>query len=670
MFETPLALLALAAVGVPVVAHLLRRRDLRTVELPTIALLSRAQAASRRRVRLVDRLLLLCRVLCVAALALALAGPFTARHVAFGDGRPASVAIVVDDSMSMSRRGADSETLLEEAARRAARAAAALPSGSEITLVLAGAPARVVVRRASDAEPVLAALDGLPPTSARGTDLAGAVRSATRELGSGTLPRRRLLVLSDFARHGRLDEAPSPSPDVEATWIRVGPEEGEDNRFVGAALAIPDPTTPGRASVRVSVRELGASAGPRTVRLRRGSTELAEARVELTEGIGRSTLHADLPADGDPSAEVAIDGADALPEDDRRGVLLRAPTALRVLLVDGDPHASRHQDEVAFLARALERAPRRDGVIGWRTVDPDTVSTGTLTDVDVVVLANVPSASRVLVDRLRTFVDQGGGLLVSPGDRVDARVLASTLGPLLPARPRPATAQEEQIGLASPPGLEPAWDTAGLSLVRTWRRLLLEAESTAEVVLTFPDGHPALLLGRHGDGRTALLATTIDDDWTDLPYRPGFLPLLVQVVHRLAPGGRVPERDISPGEAVTLSAPPGADRLRVLTPTGRAIDLASAPTPIELRNTEEAGVYRVQVAAAGEPLRDDPRAAFLVAPPAAESDLSTDPLPAGADGDAEDAAGSLVRVPLAPWLFLFAGLLLLAEGGLRLARRG
>ena len=100
-FAAPWALLALAAVALPVIAHLLRRRDVPVRPLPTIALLRKADVASRRRVRVVDRVLLASRIALIALAALALAAPYASATLAWGDGRVASVAIVIDDSMSM-----------------------------------------------------------------------------------------------------------------------------------------------------------------------------------------------------------------------------------------------------------------------------------------------------------------------------------------------------------------------------------------------------------------------------------------------------------------------------------------------------------------------------------------------------------------------------------------
>src|SRR6185295_20018843 len=113
------------------------------VALPTIVLLERARVRTRRRARIVDVLLLCLRVAIVLAGALAVAAPYSVVRLAWGDGTRASVAIVLDDSLSMARREGG-RTLLATARDRAATIVASLPEGSEVSLVLAGAPPRVI----------------------------------------------------------------------------------------------------------------------------------------------------------------------------------------------------------------------------------------------------------------------------------------------------------------------------------------------------------------------------------------------------------------------------------------------------------------------------------------------------------------------------------------------
>ena len=77
----------------------------------------------------------------------------------------------------------------------------------------------------------------------------------------------------------------------------------------------------------------------------------------------------------------------------------------------------------------------------------------------------------------------------------------------------------------------------GLTAARFFQYLLLEpsAENPGRsVILRYESGAPALVEAEVGRGRVLLLTTTVDREWTDLPIRPGFLPLIQEAARRLA----------------------------------------------------------------------------------------------------------------------------------------
>jgi hypothetical protein len=312
-------------------------------------------------------------------------------------------------------------------------------------------------------------------------------------------------------------------------------------------------------------------------------------------------------------------------------------------------------------------APAGDGAIAYRTVDPDTLASQDLSGFDVVVLANAPPPPPHVARRLVELVQNGGGLLVAAGDNVQPRPYVARIGEILPARPRADAPLDPPLTLSGAEGarIVSGIDT-GLDAVRARRRLLLEPPGPdGHVELAFEDGAPALAVGTYGAGRTAILAVTLDDDFSDLPYRPGFLPLVVRLLRDLSSRGEVPDRAIAPGESVTISPPPGATRVVVIDPAGERHE-RDATGPIEITETDLAGAWRVQVSTSSAPLADDVRSAFVVAPPAEESDLASAELPTfDADEEGATESGAVVRRSAAPWLFLLAGLLVLLEALLR-----
>jgi hypothetical protein len=700
----PWALLGLLAAALPIIAHLVRRRDLPVVALPTLALLMRARAESRRRARVVDLLLLAVRVLIVVAAAVGLAGPYRTERLAYGDGRLATVAIVVDDSASMGVRGGarpaapsaagaptppapwpSGETALARAVARADAAIDALPHGSEVAVVLAGAPARVLVARTAaldEARRAIRALAAAP--CVRGTDLVGALALAARELAGGRHAARRLLLLSDLAAHAAAG-ALEPPEDVTVDVERVGVAGGSVTNVAIAEVDVAeDPADPARVSVAVEVRAWGDPGGARRLRLARDGETLAEAEVALVGGAGRAVLSAPLPREGDPRAWLVLEGGDALAADDRRGVLLRGRATLRALLV-GPPGALREA------GRALDVAPAAEGRLDRRSVDEDAATPADVARADVVVLAASRPPSPALARALVEHVDRGGGLLVAPTGDVDVRLLARALEGTLPVDVDGGAQAGPTVGLREGPGAA-RWgvDATGVRRAEASRRLALGRPAAgADVVLGWEDGAAALVIGGRGAGRVALLGTSLDESWTDLPLRPGFPALLLRAVRALGPYGPGVGATVAPGAAAELAWPPGAARLLVTTPSGAqhtltppAPSAGGAGTAPRFALTAEPGPYRVEVDAGGGRVRDLPRLAFVVATPSAESDLSPGDGPRarggaleGAAAGAEGAGGegapatTTVRRDLAPLAWLLAGVFAVLEGALRLRLR-
>ena len=669
--ETPLALLGLLAAALPWLAHRIRRRDLVPRPLPTFELLRRGEAKKRRSSGLTDTLLLLLRIAIVTAASLVLTAPFATARLTFGDGGIASAAIVIDDSLSMSR----TETrgpLLRQARARAEQALSSLPRGSEITIVGAGEPPRVLLRRTTDLGAARLLLSNLPESSVRANALPGAISLAATQLDGAKHPTRRMLVLSDFATHTGLRPEDVQLDGVGVQLERVGGATSATNVRFASVRALPDPTTPGKASVSIELQAFGEAPQRIPVSVKSAGREVGRVEIAISGGRGQGTLHVPLPAPGaDPTALLHIEALDALDADDTAGVLLRATDAVTVLLVNGDPQPASDRDELHYAARALRLTQDTRGSMLVRSVDATALADVTISHADVIVLANVEAPDAAAARRLIEFVTQGGGLVIAAGDRIDPRRYQAVLGELLPCRIR-ARAVGREVGLQAPVAsrLLPQGG-AGLAQVKSSGRLMLECKD-AEVPLRFEDAAPMVALGARGRGRTALLATTLDTDWSDLPLRPGYLPLLSQLV-RGAANAEAPSRSkVAAGSRVTLAVPPQAVRLEVLAPDGarRSFDDLSGKATVELTETALAGPYRVLAAGADGTLADVSRGAFVAELPAAESDAT--PLANVEQWPARGTAGSarsVVRNPLRGFVAWAFALLVLVEGVLRLPPR-
>ncbi|MBI5016425.1 MAG: BatA domain-containing protein [Deltaproteobacteria bacterium] len=616
-FARPGFLWGLLGIGLPILIHLLGRRQVRTVPIGTLRFLERAQARAAARWRLRRLLLLLARAAALGCLALLFAGPGCREEGAAAG--PATWVLLLDTSPSMAAaRGAAScldrakealVAVLDRADPRDRFLLVTTREGDEAPWRRGFTADAAGIRRAVRASEIsygvhradralgraLRLLEGTEGGRAVfATDLQASAWGPERVPGAGRVPLRLVDV---------------GLPDAVNVWV----ERVEEAASGGEA---------GTVAVRLGTS--GTRPGPaarRTVRLRLDDGQAAAAFTSGTE----ATFRVRPPA-GVHAGEVSVEPGGDLALDDRAAFVGRGSGKVRLLLVNGDPRGFEIRDELFFVRRALAPGARLGERFEAREVGAAELSARDFDGVEVALLANPGPVSPAAAARLRERVEAGMGVLVSSGDRWKAGEGAGALAEVLaaPLRDRiaippndPSRKPYEGLDAESLSGpLAPFRDrTAGdLSRVRVWTYWIPEARAPgplpAQVIGRLDNGAPLLLDRALGRGHTLLLTTTIDRDGADLCLQPAFIPWLERVL--LYAAGRLRPR-VAPW--VAAGAPvafpyrsevavegPGARRA-AWSPGGPAF---VPPVP---------GVYRVREA--GSPVD-----AFAAGIEPAESDLT------------------------------------------------
>jgi aerotolerance regulator-like protein len=330
-FLHPWLLVGLAAAGIPIVLHLLERREPPTVVFPAVRYLIAATERHQRRLRLQNWLLLLLRTLLIVFLVLAAAGPtMPARHVA--GHAPSALVLIVDNSASSGAivQGTPRLASLRAAAGRVL--AQATPDDAIWLITADGSPQR------GDPRALSAVVDRLVP-SPRRLDLGAALSAAGEVLAPEKLPGEVVLATDLQAT------AVSPAQlDVPVLVIRPA---GPPPRNVGiAALSLGDQPWPQEGG-HVLVGLTGDSGAPVPV-----SVHIGDRAGRQALGAVNGTVNLTLP--GAPpgwwSLTAELD-PDELRADDRRVGLVRIAPAARVRWDAGERY-------VAAAANVLERNRR------------------------------------------------------------------------------------------------------------------------------------------------------------------------------------------------------------------------------------------------------------------------------------------------------------------------
>ena len=683
-FLAPLMLIGAIAIAVPIIIHLIGRERAKVVRFAAVDFLFATKRRTARKLRLRERLLLAVRVLVCIAVPLALAKPFMScqREGPAVRRGPQAAVLVIDDSFATGYI-VDGKTLLATEIAEAQKLLPQLGPQAEVAVVRAAEGAEHPGELSRDHLRLRDQLGALVP-SARPPDITRALTRAAQLLAGSSHRTRTVFLLSPMARAGFRPEEPPWGKDGPALVV-VDVRHGKPlpNLAIVRAAALPEAGVGSRGiRVAVTVANFGATrANDVEVTLQVAGKVVARGAVDLGPGERQDkSFLATLPAQRRSADVVVALPGDALSIDDRRWVRANLRDQIRVLLVDGDPRTTRHDDELFYAEAALRPGDRDDSGSALTTITADELPRTDLAGFDVVVLANVSALAAREVTPIATWVRAGGGLLVTSGSHVDPAAYERTMLPLLPqslrdpidtgwgpkdgreGRALHLTKWEVDHPIFAPFGK----DAPGLADARFMKVMLLgptTGTSDRKVLARYTNGAAAFVEATSGQGRLLFYCSTLDRDWNDLPIHPGYLPLVQQAVRHLArTQADTAGSEHLVGRAVTL--PTGdLEKVEIHGPGGSAVferDRLKGRRSVQFARTERPGIYAVVGTDAGGPrARDelafavniDPRGSDLT--PIADRDLPA----SGTGGGPAAAAATTYRLEL--WHAVAAVLLLL-----------
>jgi hypothetical protein len=660
-FLTPLFLLGLGAIAVPVIIHLIQKERKNVVAFPSLMFLRRIpyESVNRRKIR--NWPLLLLRLAALALIVLAFARPFlrTDSLSAAAAGGAREVVILMDRSYSLGY--GDRWTRAVDAVRGTIDGLGPSDRG---TLVLFDTGAEVALRSTSDRGRLQAALAAAQPGAAA-TKYGPALKLAGSIISESGLPNREVVFVSDFQRSGWLGAEGVRLPDgTRVTPVSVA--EGAVKNVSITPAAIQRSMFSGQERITITAGALNRGADPVEVSM---ALEI-DGRVVQSRPL-KLEPYASAAASFDPFTPTAAFtrgtiklGDDALVKDNNYHFVVSPRQRVKVVIVE---RPGRDRAASLYLAQALSLGENPSFEVVQRSMEA--VSADDISSAAVVILNDVPVAP-LTAERLAQFVERGGGLFTALGERA---TWPSTVGNVMPLVP--AAAADRTKGA---PGRIGSVDyghavfesfraprSGDFSVARFYHYRTGTPEPGAAVLARFDDGAPALIERKSGLGRVVAWTSSLDVTWNDLALKPVFLPFMHRVAANLASyTQRRPAMTVGEVLPALAQAQKKTGDVLALTPSGGRLEVDPKSGVVELR---EQGFYEIR---AGE---RDPQP-FTVASNVdlAESDMAAiDPaeVVAGATGRAGGAApaetsGSITseereRTQRLWWYLLFAGLLLL-----------
>ncbi len=530
-FLSPLFLVGAAAAAIPLVLHLLRREPEPRVKFAAVKLLKRAPVEHTEKRRLRELLLLALRITALVLLALAFARPFVASGAAV---RSTGITVVLlDTSYSMSAPGR-----FDRAKQLAKGAIARAPSSDLVGVVTFADVADIASKPSADRVLATAAVDSASAGFGATRYRAG-LAAAAQMLGGR---RGSIVVVTDLQESGwdTGDHASVP----ETTTIEVA-DVGAAPADLGVVAV--RPTANG---VVATIRNTGAQAREARVHLTLDGKAAGDGAVSIGPNAAADVT---LPAAGRATAiAVAVEDPDGLQANNVRFAVGGATRpSLLVITASGDLAR-----EAFYVQAALEASAPGTESYAAEGVGGAQLASWTddrLAATTAVVLLSTRGLERHGRELMARYVRNGGGLLIAAGADVDGDVAADLLGGDAPLRivttsdAKPAPRELAPADARHPIFQRFGANTSTLGLVE-FQQVARVAGTGCQVLARFTTGESALIDCPAGEGRALVLASDLNNRWSDFPLHATFVPFLHEAVKYLA-GARPHGGEYFVGEA-------------------------------------------------------------------------------------------------------------------------
>lgn len=600
------------AVGasIPLIIHLLNRERARRLVFSTVRFIQMSHQTNVQRHRLKRWLLLLMRILMLILLGFAFARPFFAEDPATAPelGGVRNAVIIMDTSYSMQY-----EDVLVRAKNETTDRLANMAAADAVALILSADKARQVLPIDSDHNHIKTAIENAEPTNFT-TDYLDAIQTADEILKTVSVGQKQIYLIGDLQKSGwdNFLETDRISSDVNIEFVNIGEEQPNN-------IAITDINVPPVVLIDQKDTELVARVhnySSERVENLSVSLYIDDKKVETTKldiepedsSDAVFKVKIDLQNESSHTGWVEID-TDALEIDNKRYFTVQSMKSIKVHCVNGEQKKSDIEDETFFLTRALRTVGDEGAPIDY--TESNTIpSTDNIQRYDVLILANVSTISGSEAERLKSYVNGGGGLVITLGDQVDTGVYQQQLGgaenSLLPCTIMQAVGdpigKEDFQVIASVDFRHPIFtpfsnpNHGDFAKGRFYRYYQTVPTSEATVIAAYDDSNPTLLETTYGNGRVLCFTSTIDREWNDLPIHGVYLPFLHETVKYLAlkQVGKVPDYYVGDSLEYSGSQESAGKEVAVFNPDRKEERLVlSEQGSLFYDNTEIPGIYSV-----------------------------------------------------------------------------
>jgi hypothetical protein len=521
-FFTPWFLAGIAAVGLPVWLHLLRKHKSQPLPFGSLMFFEQRTQSSIKHRRLRYLALFALRTALFVLLALAFAHPYIERKSIPFQHNGEITVLAIDNSLSMRAGG-----LFDQARQMAKSEISGLRAGDRAQVLEFGNRVHALSEVTGDKQQLNAAVDAAQISDDRTSyaELSRSLRSIAQSL---KLPLR-VALYSDMQHTGM----PPNFNDLRLNAnIRLEPHAlvaKEVPNFAVENVIAPRRVYDGKKQrVLATVASFGAAKATRHVSLILNDRIVETKSVEVPEG-GRSTVEfqsLEVPY-GRNKGALKIDSADTLSADDTFYFSVERSDPRPVLFVS----QAGNQGGLLYFKAALEASGQ--SAFDIQPAVAEQTANISPSKYAFVVISDVGVLPGGFESQLRDYVQNGGAVLVALGHNAMARMKVPVSDDRI-AESRYAGREGDRFQTAawldpSHPSIQKDNNWSG---VKFYRALRVDP-GKSRVIARLSDETPLLMDGQIGSGHVEVFASTFDDIDNDFPRHASFVPFIEQTARYL-----------------------------------------------------------------------------------------------------------------------------------------
>ncbi len=572
-FINPIFLFAASAALLPILYHLIRKSRARKVKFSSLLFLRATPKALIKKRRLQDLLLLIIRSCILGFLAFMFARPFIPREeipiVSLIADR--SMVILLDNSYSMQY-----DNLFEEAKNEAVNIIENAGSADEFAVVVFSDNPQQISELNNNRVLQKQLLMNMVSASYTATDLYKPIRLAEEILLDARHQERVIIMISDFQSNGWSSQFENWNLEQGITFIpQKITHESLSNQYINK-LSVLQKLTGETTSVQLGLqinaegnipaRDTGVSLWINGREADRKTTETSKShqvyfqQTGLREGVYQGFTKLD---------------DDNLNVDNYKYFSFSIEKRPSILCIENSPQSFRSNTFFLKNCFALGEQAQYD----FSSSGTRGLTDAVLRNHRVVFLANVGSLTNQQMRTLKSYVEQGGSVIISFGGetnpetfsrnlselgigsldgKVEARTSAAIIGEVDFRHPVFSAFAQSGTGDISRPG---------------FREYMKVIPDSGAVVIGKYNTNDAFLIERNiGKGKVIVCTSTLNTEWGDFPINEIYLPFIYQLV-KYSLSSSETENSYVVGSPVVLTGMPG-DEWEVKTPDNKIIKTA------------------------------------------------------------------------------------------------